>query len=289
MSKNYIFHHDDMDGYASSLILSRDDDKCIECSYDNVINPFDVIGNDVNVIYIADYSFEPKIMKKLYDKYSNKLIWIDHHVSAIERSKNYKYDMIKGVRDVNHCGAELCYMFMTNRDIVPDFLKHLGDFDMFRTYGTDEFETTLSYFYGYELFKNTYFKEAITEAIMFSNVSDDLMNKFKIGKFILQHQKQKFLEDSKYAYVRNIWGYRVLCMNTNEGGLCLQLPKVFDKNKHDMICTYNYNGKVWVYGFYTDVKSHPEVNCAKIAESYGGGGHKGAAGAENKEFIKELK
>jgi hypothetical protein len=67
-----------------------------------------------------------------------------------------------------------------------------------------------------------------------------------------------------------------------------QLPKIYNPKKHDMILTYYYNGKCWCYGFYTDSKNHPEIDCSQIAIKYGGGGHKGAAGATLNYLLEEL-
>jgi hypothetical protein len=109
------------------------------------------------------------------------------------------------------------------------------------------------------------------------------------GKVVFNYKINEYKENGEQnSYVKNIWGLRVLCMNTSEGGLCLQLPKIYNPNNHDMILTYNFNGQEWCYGFYTDINNHPEVDCSAIASQYGGGGHKGAAGAKSKTIIEGI-
>ena len=49
-----------------------------------------------------------------------------------------------------------------------------------------------------------------------------------------------------------------------------------DKIKeYQICCVFAYNGSKWSYSIFS---SDPEVDCSKIAESFGGGGHKGVAG-----------
>ena len=85
--------------------------------------------------------------------------------------------------------------------------------------------------------------------------------------------------------MKELWGYRCLCVNTPEqGSLFLTMTNVFNPKEHDLMFTYSFNGDKWCYGWYTD--GHPEVNCSEIAKKYGGGGHQGAAGACSKELIE---
>ena len=292
MSKTYIFHHDDLDGISSALILSNYyfNIKCIKCSYEGeLINPLSIVKNN-DIVVIVDYSFSPEIMKQLHNLLNDNLIWLDHHISAIEKSKTYKYDKIRGIRDVKYCGVELSWEWCKPSVKTPLLIKLIGDFDTFRTYGTNKFKDALCLFYGIKA------NESELEKALYYYYTDNLdyaercfYNFIDDGKVVYDYKINEYKENGiKYSYVKNIWGLRVLCMNTSDSGICLQLPKIYDYKKHDMILTYNYNGKEWCYGFYTDTRNHPEVDCSKIAIQYGGGGHKGAAGATSKELIKEL-
>ena len=288
MNKSYIFHHDDLDGITGGLIANKFIEEAILVSvnYEKKINPLDII-DDNDAVIIVDYSFEPEIMQRIYEMIGNKFTWIDHHVSAIKKSQRFDYKNARGIRDLNFCGAELSYMYYVN-SYLPKLLIEIGNFDMFRNFGTEDFKESLKIMYGC-MSNQEVLKRAI--GIMVNNESTDSFYEFfeMAGNFILKYKKIEYKEDcGKYAYVRNIWNKRVLCMNTTEGGLGLQLIKAYDPKKHDMILTYNYNGSGWCYGFYTDKKAHPEINCAEIAEKFGGGGHKAAAGAETDYLIKEL-
>jgi len=43
-----------------------------------------------------------------------------------------------------------------------------------------------------------------------------------------------------------------------------------------------FDGKKYSYSIFS---SNPNIDCSKIAESYGGGGHKGAAGFSSDELL----
>ena len=64
---------------------------------------------------------------------------------------------------------------------------------------------------------------------------------------------------------------------------------VYDTEKHDaMLCFYWSNRGFWRCSIYSD---NPDIDCSVYAQSYGGGGHKGAAGfqAETLPFILAAK
>ena len=79
-----------------------------------------------------------------------------------------------------------------------------------------------------------------------------------------------------YGFELEIEGMRCYIMN-----MALAGSQWFGEDdmeeKYDMLIRYVYNGKIDRYE-YSLYSTKPNVNCAAIAERYGGGGHKGAAG-----------
>ena len=289
--KNYVFFHSDLDGYVGGSIVGYfcGNAEYIECSYDNRIKPLEILKSGDSVI-IVDYSFLPEEM--VWVKENCKTIWIDHHVSAIADSEQYGYDDLPGMREIGPSGAELAWRFVFTERPLPRFVELVGEYDTFRNYGQKRFfKEVVPFFYGAEMFlaglnpKN--FKK-VSYLFNFADL-DELCKKFiKLGEVVFRYKKATCSKINKEnAFVRNIWGYRVLCLNTCEtGSLCLNIPGTFDLSKHDLMLIYNYNGKSWSYGFYTEEGSN--VDCSAIAKIYGGGGHIQAAGCTTKELLKEL-
>ncbi len=68
----------------------------------------------------------------------------------------------------------------------------------------------------------------------------------------------------------------ILCLNTQAHNSII-LHDV--KKDYDLICLFRFDGREWVYSLYqTGTVKSKEIDCAKLAECYGGGGHSGAAG-----------
>lgn len=62
-------------------------------------------------IVLCDISLPVDVMKFLWSHYSDRTIWIDHHITSIEDSVKYKYDGLQGVRDTSKAACVLTYEY----------------------------------------------------------------------------------------------------------------------------------------------------------------------------------
>jgi oligoribonuclease NrnB/cAMP/cGMP phosphodiesterase (DHH superfamily) len=95
---------------------------------------------------------------------------------------------------------------------------------------------------------------------------------------LIQPTGMKFkVVDGKCKRVPNsvMPSYRVLACNTTTHNSQF-FDGFYDPEKHDVMCAYSRrsDGK-WKVSLYSD---KPTIDCGEIAKSFGGGGHKGAAG-----------
>ena len=97
----HIFTHDDADGYASGYLVYKyfkttNDLKENEYKYHfmnyNKEFPFNQIDK-YDIVFITDFSINPEDMIKLH-KITPYVIWIDHHISSIEKYKDWN-DLVK--------------------------------------------------------------------------------------------------------------------------------------------------------------------------------------------------
>lgn len=126
-----ILHHNDADGRCSAAVaikyLKQYDFTWIarELDYEQEIGD---IPEGIVTIYVLDLSFSPKIMRKLVEKYD--VIWIDHHITAIEKLDEFK-DLIGIRRD----GTAACILtwehFLPEQD-MPAACKYIGDRDVWK-------------------------------------------------------------------------------------------------------------------------------------------------------------
>lgn len=92
----HIFTHDDADGYASGYLvykhfktesnLKENEYKYHFMNYNKEF-PFNQIDK-YDIVFITDFSINPEDMIKLH-KITPYVIWIDHHISSIEKYKDW--------------------------------------------------------------------------------------------------------------------------------------------------------------------------------------------------------
>ena len=278
-------YHNDMDGRcAGSLVAyftgNHNPDNYIEAGYSSF--PIDKISPNETVC-IVDYSFTKATVHYL-DTLCNKMhcavIWIDHHTSSIELSEDSKYPWLKnisGIRSDKLSGAGLvyCHFMMTELvpELLPRYVQYVDDYDRW-VYRLGE--------------DTTYFKLGL-ETIEYDAL-DPIWEEFRqsdekcdsiiaIGAIIKQ-----YIDRSNAAYLES-YGFQ----STIAGLDCLVVNKrtnswVFADKIDDfpIVATVVFDGEWFHYSLYSTDSS---VDCSKIAEAYGGGGHKGAAGFRTKTLI----
>jgi oligoribonuclease NrnB/cAMP/cGMP phosphodiesterase (DHH superfamily) len=184
----------------------------------------------------------------------------------------------------NHCSFEKC----------PEFIKLISDYDTF----SRKMLPVSDYFkLGYDANFNGYVPTflLLLDLLMESKLpkmveeKNEKYNEFKMKKLIDEGKVIKSYVDSEnYSYCRTfsyealIDGYVGLVINKRSNSW------VFGDlyNKYKIVCTWVFDGKLYHYSLFSADES---VDCAKIAELYGGGGHKGAAGFISNELIYKKK
>ena len=297
--KSIIIHHHDLDGFTagSVALLAFPGSDSVSLNYEASakIPTVEDLAEYERVV-VVDYTLPPETMKALNE--AGKLLWIDHHVSSIRKSVEWGYDGAPGLRSGEGCeklcGAELAWRFFQGGEI-PRFLQLVGEFDTFRNSHAPEFrEVVMPFFYGSQLAMermrpansgNPDFLLKSAADFLGDGLCDDFIAKGKlIREYNLVYYEGLMRESS---FVRNLWGLRVLCFNCAGHG-SLNMQPFFDPEQHDAMLLYSYDGSGWSYGIYTDSVTKGHVNLSEIAVSYGGGGHRSAAGFHTRELLPEL-
>jgi oligoribonuclease NrnB/cAMP/cGMP phosphodiesterase (DHH superfamily) len=234
-------------------------------------------------------------MKKLL-KITRNVIWIDHHVSAIEKLKGF--EMLEGRRRIGMSGCLLTYSWLhpeiegitsdaiENNPSVPLAVLHVNDWDVWRhkMKDTRAFITAFNAC-DYNLPSNL---EGLS-ALLTSNIEVD--NLIVKGETMLSFRDTfaKGYRD-KYGFETTIKGYKAYALNIGNANSDYFGSLI---NDYDLVITFCYNGDCFTISLYS-VKDN--VDCSTIASQYEyngikGGGHKGASGFRTKElpFIKEEK
>lgn len=288
------FYHNDMDGRCAGSLIARFTGNYNSSDFQEIdyrkpfpLNEIDV-GEDV---YIVDYSFTTdtvNVLKELI-KLNCNITWIDHHQSSIDLTNNPAYQWINnipGIRNDSLSGAALTYQYFKKVPIydLPTYIKYVDDYDrwIFRlgddtTYFKPGLETN-----AYDAL-DTIWIELYNESIYDNQEKSDKMGCIKsiieTGKIIKTYiEKENALYLKNYGYKSKILKYDCYVVNKSTNSWIFG-----DKiKKYPIVIVWVYDGKRYNYSIYSSYKS---INCSKLAEHYGGGGHKGAAGFSSNKML----
>lgn len=276
------FYHNDLDGRCAGSIVAQYRNNYNSKDFfevDYVMNlPLDKV-KDGEEVWFVDYSFKQNTAYVLSELVARgcDVIWIDHHTSSLNLENEFiGMKNIKGIRNDGISGAALTYMYCYNKefDDIPYYVKLVSDYDCWQ--------------YKYEP-DTTYFKLGMesNDFDALDGIWEDLFNfdkhiineTLEIGKVI----KTFIDQDNTYyrehfAYETEIAGHKCLVVNKKTNSW------VFGEkySEYPLVMVWVFDGSKFTYSIFS---SNKEIDCSKIAESYGGGGHKGAAGFSSTELL----
>ena len=130
-----IFYHSaDLDGHCSGALL-KDAFPEAELKPINYGEPFpwSEIKPDEE-IYMVDFSLEPISDIWKLKSVCDRLVWIDHHKSAIEayyiEAQKRNDQFIEGYRRIGKAGCELTWSWLHPTKKMPEFIELLGRHDV---------------------------------------------------------------------------------------------------------------------------------------------------------------
>ena len=275
-----VFYHNDLDGRCAGAIVAYFTGNYEPSDYfevDYVMDLSVVPVADREIVYFVDYSFKENtidFLKSLQER-GCQIIWIDHHTSSINLCKAHpELASISGIRSDEWSGAALTWDYFSDLE-RPDCVNYVSDYDCWK--------------FQYEP-QTTFFKLGI-ETVKYDALDDIWERLFgymwasEIGYLIVTGKTIKGYVDKTndyyrehFAYETEIAGHKCLVVNQKTNSW------VFGSkyNEYPLVMVWVFDGAQYVYSIFS---GNPEVDCSKIAESYGGGGHKGAAGFSSKELL----
>lgn len=252
-----IYHANCLDGfgaaYAAWLTLGNCADY-IPAKYGS--EPPDVRGKHV---YILDFSYPRDVLIQMC-KDSQSMLVLDHHKTAqkdLEGLPFAKFDMTKS-------GCILAWERLNHFKAPPRLLSIIQDRDLwqFKLDGTKEITAALYSFVPFE------FKA--WEAL-------DIDELYLRGKDLLLVQEK----DVNQAFERR----HEIYLDGHTGLACNAIPKLSSDLGHKLATESGTFGAVYYYDgernkWCFSLRSNGDFDVSTIAKTYGGGGHKNAAGFE---------
>ena len=290
MKRILCLHHTDLDGAGSAAVVGlyhqNDQITYRMFNYGWDLKPEELSGYDI--IYAVDISFNQD-HPWVYG-YPN-LVWIDHHKTSIEYQENHpELKSIPGIRRIGVGACELTWEYLFPEYACPPIIELMSTYDVWDKTRMDwdyvvAVETGLKHELGIS-------PKAIIDFILEGR---DLSEIQVIGKTILGYieksGKGKLLGGG--FWIPDFYGHRVMALCTTDFSslsfISYYRPDIVDVCMAFEVIPVNNSipGDFFVrVSFYTE---NPSIDVSLLAQKYGGGGHRGAAGCQiSLDTLKEI-
>lgn len=275
-----FYHGDDLDGHASGAIVQRwaPEVNLVPVSYDAPL-PMDLVpGADVIMV---DLTLKPPDMYEIQAR-AKSFIWIDHHEAAIGMVEDYKaekgLERIKGFRPADSdkegllAACDLAWDYFFDRP-KPWSIFLLGRWDVhdLRDPWVEPFQFAMR---AQVTDPRDQGARDLWKALLEENNSL-VVRLLAEGEIILRYVDREYAGYARrLVFKTELNGNRALAINRWRGGS--DLFKEVEDPERPLLISYAYSpADCFIVSLYSD---NPEVNCAEIAQKYGGNGHPGAAG-----------
>ncbi len=281
--KNICFHHDDADGRMSAAIVK---DAIPDCELIEIAYGFDeqefkekFRGKTFNKIIVVDFSFNKEIVFEIFKPalltHNGDFIWCDHHKSAMEKYENLWNDKnVKGLRSLDKSGCRLTWEYfhpdrkipLGSPDSIPMAILLIEDMDLWKFIYTDVTKAFA---------ESLYHEKNIDFYINLLTNQFAWMHEVTKGEYLYKQKWQRVKNAADKGYFIDWEGYKTYVVNTPEDLSTLGNYVCNNPELNADVGLIFYEGEDY---YNISLRSIGDVDVAKIAEKYGGGGHKNASG-----------
>lgn len=264
-----IYHASCMDGtMAAWAAWSRVGDRAEYHAAHYNTDPPDVTGKNVAIV---DFSYSHDVLVNEIMPKCRSLVILDHHKTA---QKNLE-GIPNAVFDMNKSGAVLSWEFFHPTLPAPEMLQYVQDRDLWRW----EMPSSRQFNAVFSLHIQSDFKK-LSELVEDMNWGTERQGLFNQGDAILRYQREFIVERAKkrsaLAKLNTKNGF-VDIVAVNSATLQSEIGSDLAREYPDRIAMVWYHhaeySKVLV-----SLRSVGGVDCSEVAEGFGGGGHRNAAG-----------
>jgi hypothetical protein len=306
-----VIYHDDADGRCAAAIAGRAAMESglfyaqyIAVDYGAAVPDLYAMGFDAGCgdeVWLVDFSFRPDDMRELVERAKGRVVWIDHHYTAIAALDEFKD--LPGVRKDGVAASLLVWNFVypDRESEIPWAVRFIADRDVWRFYYGD-----WSHFF-YEAFialEDTSPNARIWEKLFrdtapcqwpeldFPSGCEFTLDMLERGQ-VLRSARISQLRYTARWLGRELnlevqdgagrsFGYRAMIINCHGSG---DLGVVIQDMGFDVAWCYVQrkvgDRVLWKHSLYSRV-----LDVGAVCKAFGGGGHKGAAGFETETCIE---
>ena len=257
-----LYHAECPDGFGAAWVAHKklgDEAEYIGVHHNSSV-PEGLVDKEV---YLIDFSYPEDTTKDLIAK-NKRVTAIDHHATregAVKLTTDYLYSN-------DHSGSVLAWMYFYPDKPVPKLLKYIEDRDLWRF--------SLGNTSALCLFIDTFEYDFSVWDKLAKNMEDGqyIASCIEKGEIILKHENRlinRMVEEG--ARLVEFEGYQPYCVNAPHFSASDIGTILIAKNPPIAIIWSEDKERVNV-----SLRSDGSIDVAKIAQKFGGGGHKAAAG-----------
>jgi len=214
------------------------------------------------MIYMLDFSFPRTEIIRMDKLTKGKLKVIDHHQTAQSDLEGLDYTVF----NMNHCGAYLAWEFFFPALPIPKMILYIQDKDLWKWNLPMSREISAAlHAEGYD------FRKWLT---LLENWDAEEPRLIADGKAIIKVVSEFVKDMTNTAEKIELCGIKTLAVNASV--LHSEVLAELSKIKPPMAVGWVWDGSRQLYQ--VSLRSTGDFDVSKIAKTYGGGGHKNAAG-----------
>jgi oligoribonuclease NrnB/cAMP/cGMP phosphodiesterase (DHH superfamily) len=266
MNPLIIYHANCLDGFGAAF-AAHDyfSSQNIEVEYHAASHgdePPECAGREV---YIVDFSYKRDVLKQIC-AVADKVAILDHHITAQEELEGLEHEHanLTVVFDMEKSGAVLSWEHF-HQAPVPRLLLHIQDRDLWRFEldGTDEINTALiSHPFSFEFWTQLAGSEGRLAELRAE------------GETLNRYRRQLIEQYKSRAVLGKVAGYEVPVVNAPHA----IISELLGELAQDYPFAAGYQDKGSKRSWSLRSRRDGGEDVAKIAERFGGGGHRNAAG-----------
>ncbi|MBI4086986.1 hypothetical protein HY416_03340 [Candidatus Kaiserbacteria bacterium] len=225
-------------------------------------------GLDDKEIYILDYSYSKEVLEELVAK-NRSVTVIDHH----QTSKAAVTSFPNNIFDNDHSGATLAWMYFHPDAPMPKLLLYIEEHDLWKN--TLPHSGEIAAIIGeYAMTFESW--DALAALFEDETAFQKLVEK---GAILRAYIDAHVRELAEYAELVTFEGHEIYAVNCSRPFRSAVGNLLAEKRPPFAIVWYHYEG-----AFHISLRSVGDFDVARIAEKYGGGGHRNAASIRSKTW-----
>jgi uncharacterized protein len=284
-----IYHHDDNDGFCAAAIVanyynqSKFEIKFVAINYGKESWSKNEI-KAAEKVWLLDFTSDK--MEEFVKICGSRLIWIDHHKTAIEKFPElWNSNSIQGIRSIEKAACVLTWEYIHPESISPPAaVTYIGDKDLWKF----DYVETRAFSAGFSLMVKTP-DNTLWDVLLGSEYEDTVNKMISLGELLLEAQNYKLQKAFDRGVDCTFHNLKARLVNTT-GNISEIGEFIYKKPEYDIAIMWQAVEDMVVFSLRSDSGKPDSPDCAKIAQQYGGGGHKNAAGFQrnNMDFPQLL-